>query len=338
MKLFFDLSVVFIALCVISSLCVGVAHRLGKRWLEAQAPGRRARIRLALLFSPPVMASLAVGLALLPSLLHLAGVAVDHCLAPDAHGHAHLCFVHAAQGVSLALATTVALVGAVLLSRLGFAAARALRASRAFHALISSSHTRAFRAGAVEFDSEVPVCVTLGVLHPRIFISTGAIRALGSGCVDAALSHERAHLARHETRFRLGSRLAAAFHLPFLSEPLLRAWQQDSEFICDRSAARAAGSTTLVAEALVRFSRAQRQLRASPLTGGACLCAEGSGLNSRVTTLLSLDVARLEEPALGGRLACALGGGLLFVGLMLQARPVHHALESLVAVLAAAPH
>lgn len=110
----------------------------------------------------------------------------------------------------------------------------------------------------------------------------------------------------------------------------------DSEFICDRYAARVSGSAAVVADALVRFHRAHRRLRAPPFSVGssACLCADGSLLNARVTNLLALDVFELSDTAFEGRLAYVLGFGLLAVGLVLQAGHLHHALESLVGILA----
>ena len=90
MKLVVDLAIVFIIVCASASLIAGSAHFLGRGLIAQLAPGARARLRLALLFAPLAAGVFAVSAALLPSLLHVAGIAEDHCLAPAAHGHAHI--------------------------------------------------------------------------------------------------------------------------------------------------------------------------------------------------------------------------------------------------------
>lgn len=338
MKLLVDLAVVFIILCGGASLVASAIHSLGRGLVERLTPDARARFRVALLFAPLVVGLAGVTAALLPSLVHFAGIANDHCLAPNAHGHAHLCFVHQPQGTSPELGAVVAVLGALLLSRMGLVLFRAARAHRAFGAIIASSRVTRLRSGVLEFDSEIPACLTLGIFTPQVYISSGAVDALGPECVEAALAHEQGHLARHETRLRLAARIGAAFHLPGFAESILNHWLHDSELICDRHAARVSGSAAVVADALVRFHRAHRRLRAPRMSAGACLCADGSRLNARVTSLLALDVRALAAPESEGRVAYLLGFGLLAVGLALQARHLHHALESLVGFLAVAPH
>lgn len=338
MKLLVDLAIVFIIVCASASLIAGSAHFLCRGLIAQLAPGARARLRLALLFAPLAAGVFAVSAALLPSLLHVAGIAEDHCLAPAAHGHAHLCFVHQAQGSSGALGWAVALLGAILLGRVGLVAARAARAHRAFGAVLASSRIRERAPGILEFDSELPVCLTFGIGRPHVYISSGAISALGPECVEAALAHEQGHLARHETRLRLAASLAGAFHLPLLAEAAQGGWLDDSELLCDRHAARATGSAGVVAEALVRFHRAHRRLPGPRLLAGACLCADGSRLNARVANLLSLDVRRMDDGAAGHAWPYGLGVGLLALGLALQAPRLHHALESLVGLLSHSAH
>ncbi len=336
MKLLVDLAVVFTLLCAAASATVLCAHYLAKGLLEQLAPERRAKVRALLLAAPVVAGFLGVGVALVPSLLHLVGLASDHCLASVSHAHAHLCFVHRPQGVSTVLSGVVAALGLVLVARIAAVLINSARAHRAFQVVIASSRVTQLPSGAMEFDSEFPVCLTVGILRPRIFISSGAIAALGPECVNAALAHELGHLRRHETRMRLLVSIGSAFHLPVFTESLLRQWHQDSEFICDRYAAKLSGSAAVVADALVRFRRAQRSPLAPALSVGACLCAQGSQLRTRVTNLLALDVARLNEPSSEGGLAYVTGFGLLTLGLLLQAPQLHHALETLVATLASA--
>ena len=198
--------------------------------------------------------------------------------------------------------------------------------------MLATSTVRPLGRREYLFDSEIPFCVTSGLLRPTIYISSAAVDALGSGCVVAALAHERGHVSRHETRARFVAAVAAAFHVPGHGRSLLLEWQHDSEFVCDQFAARGAGSATIVAEALVRFQRAMLRSQAAPIDAGACLCAQESTLHARVSSLLSSDPSDSDSFS-DSATAYVLGVAFLILGGALQAPRLHHVIESLVGAL-----
>lgn len=335
MKLVVDLVTAFLALSATASILVALAHWGFGGVLDGLPAQWRARVRFSALLAPFTVGAFGVVIALLPSVGHLVGLADDHCLSPGQHAHAHLCFIHRPTGVSWLLASIVAAAAAAILSRIGWVVSRWRNAQRIFRSVIATSWPRPLADGVYLLSLDVPVCVTAGVIKPTIYISSGAIAALGAECSTAALAHERGHLARHETRVRLLGTVAATFHLPGLSRSIVHGWQQDAEFVCDRFAARQAGSAALVAEALIRFQRALQRSNATPLNAAACLCAHGSALTVRVTNLLasSADTEGDDQDAV---LAYGLGSLVLLIGVALQARHLHHALESFVGVLTSA--
>ncbi len=335
MKLGIDLATAFLALCATTSILVALAHWGLGGVLDGLTPHWRARVRFSALLAPFTVGALGITIALLPSIGHLMGLADDHCLTPGQHVHAHLCFIHRPTGVSWLLASIVAAAPAAILFRLGWVVLRWWNARRIFGSVIATSCPRPLEDGVYLLDSDVPLCVTVGVITPTIYISSGAIVALGAECSRAALAHERGHLARHETRVRLLGALAATFHLPRLSRSIVQGWQQDAEFVCDRFAARKAGSAALVAEALIRFQRALLRSRGASLSTEACFCVHGAPLTARVTNLLATSIDTQGDER-DGIFAYGLGSVLLVIGVALQAQHLHHALESFVGVLTSA--
>jgi Zn-dependent protease with chaperone function len=114
------------------------------------------------------------------------------------------------------------LAGAVL-ARTAVTAATHLRSVRR-HALRHAETARLVghrepALGAVLVDHAQPAAYCVAGPHPTVILTTGAVRALNAGQLDAVLAHERAHLAGHHHRLlavaRIGHRV-----LPFI--PLMR--------------------------------------------------------------------------------------------------------------------
>ena len=110
-----------------------------------------------------------------------------------------------------------------LLARTAITAAGHLRAVRR-HAI---EHVQAARIvghrdpvlGVVLVDHAQPTAYCVGGPHPTVIVTTGALRVLNAGQLEAVLAHERAHLTGHHHRLlalaRIGHRV-----LPFM--PLMR--------------------------------------------------------------------------------------------------------------------
>lgn len=334
MKMFVEVGLAFFALTAASAVFVAMVHRLGRRVLAARSATWRARIRFTMLLAPVSIGVIGVTVALIPSLLQLAGVANDHCLTAVAHEHSHFCFLHGASTVSRVLAFVVVVCGAVTLARLMVVVWRWWRADRLFTSLITTSKPSTLKGGELVFDSDVPVCVTTGLLAPKVYVSSSAVRALGDDCLAAALMHERGHLLRNETRARLVGALAEAFHVPRLGRSISVKWREDAEYVCDEYAAVRTGSASLVAEALVRFQRALLSDRTA-LCSAASLYAHGAGLDERVEQLLASNPRRARGfESDRSRMYFVAGVVLVVVLAGLQARHIHHAVESFIGVLA----
>jgi len=73
--------------------------------------------------------------------------------------------------------------------------------------------------GAVLVEHPEPAAYCVSGRHPMVIVTTGALRALDTGQLDAVLAHERAHLAGRHHRLLAMARIAGQV-LPFL--PLMR--------------------------------------------------------------------------------------------------------------------
>jgi Zn-dependent protease with chaperone function len=73
--------------------------------------------------------------------------------------------------------------------------------------------------GAVLVEHPEPAAYCVSGRHPMVIVTTGAVRALDAGQLDAVLAHERAHLAGRHHRLLAMARIAGQV-LPFL--PLMR--------------------------------------------------------------------------------------------------------------------
>lgn len=313
----------------ISALVVLLLVALEKQLLRL-TPQWRTRLYRGALFAPLTGASLVLGTVLMPSFLELAGV-VGHCDVVHGH-HAHLCFIHFSARAGLPIVLLGALLTLVTVAR----GLRSFRTwaweRRAVLSLVRTGRPRAGLSETIEFDSEVPVCVTLGLWTPRIFLSTAAIRTLGPADLDAALEHERAHAKRGDDLALLVGRLAVLLHMPSFGPRLLARWQQEAEIVCDAFAARRTGAPAELAGAIVRFHRALLELRRAPCAG-ACLCqTSATVLERRVRALL--EDSSMADPTLEGR-RFAFGAGLFLfaIGLLLQATNLHHTIESALGLL-----
>lgn len=97
--------------------------------------------------------------------------------------------------------------------------------------------------------------VTIGLLHPSILVPAGWLETVALSDFEAAITHECAHIQRHDFARNLGFELLAlpiAWH-PLL--PLLRArLAEGREMLCDSLAADALGSPDSYARSLVRLA------------------------------------------------------------------------------------
>jgi Zn-dependent protease with chaperone function len=144
------------------------------------------------------------------------------------------------------------------------------------------------------------LCFTVGILSPRVYLSSGLVEGLSFQNREAMLAHEAAHIRRRDgltTAF-----LVVFYHLfPLPGGRLLcQEWERAAERACDAEAAQRIGDPCDVAAALVEVTRLASQ---RPLPGAACFGASGEEIEGRVQALLTLDSRKGDNPFAAASLA-----------------------------------
>ena len=119
--------------------------------------------------------------------------------------------------------------------------------------------TAAMRAGAQRVElrhNDEPYALCIGMLHPRVAVSTGLVAHLGRDELAAVLAHEELHRLRLAPLRQLVARVTARglFFVPLLDD-LLEVHLVEEEILADRSAASIVGRRAL-ALALGKLSSA----------------------------------------------------------------------------------
>jgi len=175
--------------------------------------------------------------------------------------------------------------------------------------------------------SAAPPLTVIGIIRPRILLSGAAQFRLNTNEFHCALNHEIAHVRRRDNLKKLLLRFVLFPGMRGLEE----AWLEATEMAADDAAVSNIGDALDLAAALIKLCR----------LGVTETCAELSMLlvyspvslvNERVERLIHWRALSRPEPKHSGRYVCALGLGLLAVGLsygqLLMA--VHAATEWLV--------
>jgi Zn-dependent protease with chaperone function len=159
-----------------------------------------------------------------------------------------------AGAVTVAVLAGFGLIVLVVATR---AATRELRADAGFRrALAELAPSSVHGARLVEDDQPRAFCA--GLIHPRVYISRGALAMLGPAELEAVLAHERHHARRHDP-LRLASTRVLADAL-FFAAPLRALIQRQhslAEIGADEAAVAAAGGDRApLASAMLSFSDA----------------------------------------------------------------------------------
>lgn len=293
------------------------------RWTAHWAPARRHRALGILAAAPWALATSAVLSVMLPSILGQYWPAQNHC---HEHGaHSHLCFSHPAPGHGGWLGW--ALVAAAVIysgQRILGSVLSLVRGTRVVREL--SKH--AYRDGERDawiVPSAAEFCVSVGLARPRLLASRRLLSAASDVELMIILEHERAHAKRRDNLCRLVARAASALLLPSPRRRLLDALELAAERACDEVAALRTGDRLRVAETLLAF---EKRLQATQLNCSPLIANFGaSSVPQRVE-------AMLEPPRTAG--ACSLLLAMLAgaaIGLLAMHDALHHATESLLALL-----
>ena len=133
-----------------------------------------------------------------------------------------------------------------------------------------------------------PFCFTVGMLRPRIYISTGLLQELSPRDQQAVLAHEAAHVRRRDGGMNAFLRgFYTLFPLP--GSLLVRhEWERAAERACDTEAAQQVGNPCDVAAALVKVARL---VDPRSVPGAAYFAASGEDIAGRVHALLALPAS-----------------------------------------------
>jgi beta-lactamase regulating signal transducer with metallopeptidase domain len=193
-------------------------------------------------------------------------------------------FTHAALHAANYLLLGLAAMGVV---RMVFRIAQMRAFASCIHKAASPSATPVEGAPLFSIASARPLCFTMGVLRPAVYLSTGLREQLSPREREAMLAHEATHVRRRDGVVRTFlSLFYTLFPLPG-SRLLLADWHHAAERECDAAAAGRIGSATDVAAALIRAAQAMARSSAC-LPGGACFAAFGDDIEGRVEALLAL--------------------------------------------------
>ncbi len=134
-------------------------------------------------------------------------------------------------------------------------------------------------------DLDMPVALCYGLLRPRLLLSTGLLRRLSPGEIEAVLRHEQAHLLRRDPlRLVMVRALAEALPLfPVLGQ-MAAALPTAQELAADRAVLATVGAEPL-GGALLKVGDAL-----APLHGQALAVGAFSALDARIDQLLGTPV------------------------------------------------
>ncbi len=165
-------------------------------------------------------------------------------------------------------------------------------------------------------DSDAPVLAVAGLMRPCVVVSSGVLRELSSQQLDAALGHERFHLASRDNLKRLLMLLAPdVFPLCRCLAPLERAWTRFAEWAADDQAVAGDSQRSLsLASALVHVARMGLPER---LPGTAiCFVGDDAGLSARVERLLCDRTKQDRRAPRASALLAAMFIGILAVAML----------------------
>lgn len=296
----------------LSAIACAVVAALGPTLARRGPAVERRAIELA------AIAPVAIAALVIVVLIAHAARSTDHC--PDHGHHAHLCLAHGA--VWLERSWAIALAGAaavVALGRVVVLATTLVRGRGRIGALARVSR----RVDDVQLvESPRVFCFVAGLRRPAIYASTAAWRGLADDERAAMLAHERGHVRGRDVARRTLLELTTVLAAPLAPTFLASRWEHATERLRDADAARAT-SPDSVARALVAMYRlgAVRVAGASFPTGGSALAV-------RVEAVLAEGPIgeRTDRRLVHAALAI---GVALAVAVALSARPLHHALETL---------
>lgn len=158
--------------------------------------------------------------------------------------------------------------------------------------------------GAYEIDLPYPLVAVLGVIRPRLFVSSLVLRHCSAQELKAIVEHERAHVRGRDNLVRLWMDAAPdLLRLTGVPAAVAAAWHRAVEYRADEAASRRLD----LASALVRVARMAQGAPAFAVPASALY--GGGSIDDRVRRLLDGD-AEASTPRWAVTLAAITAAGL----------------------------
>lgn len=295
-----------------------IAYPLVRQRLSKIPPAPRSNILLLWLIVPVLIGTTLTTLTFLPSFLSLLGLSPDHCTVHD--GHLHLCLSHPPLPMnnSILQACLVALLcaGTVYVGR---HVLKILRASKMQRSLMMASKPYHMQ-GVYIVDWDMPLALSVGIRHMKVFISSRLIQVLPSKQLEIVIAHEQAHLNRNDSLRYFIAHAFSFVHFPWLRNNMLRDFDLATEQACDEAAVEITGNRLNVADTILVVERLFN-IKKPPFMA---MSISGSNISSRVESLLVPSPA--HKPVAKAYMALAFFGLLLLTFAMME--DIHHYTES----------
>ncbi len=306
---------------IIMAIFIGLLQaRLLPRLADFSLTARQTWLWSLALF--PFLAGIYVAaLTLMPSISHELGFSLDHChMHGDTHGH--LCWYHPPTFVWMSWQGFCAVVFAGFTAwKVAFALYRGYQQHRYSRTLLSFADAQGESVYRIE--SDMPSAFTLGLLRPKVIVSSSLIDSLTREELSVVQRHELAH-QQHRDPLRLWLfNLVACVFTPKVRTHLHKAMELTIEQLADARVAQAATDPVLIAQTLVKVNRLTARFLAQRST--VALCHFGaSAIEQRIEQLMSAKPGRAFP-----LLAFLICVGLLLTLTLGSADALHHTIENL---------
>ena len=272
-------SSVFVLVYCVLSFAVSITWRRIQLWAQHDPVHRIADMLFVLRMFPLASAALITAAFTVPSFVLLEPRAIDEPIG--------------------AVPLTLGICGASLaIFGLVNAAAAMIRASRAISTWTAEAQPvePAAPLPVLRISRVTPAMTAVGILRPKVLVSSAAEVVLSGEELHAALNHEVAHARRRDNLKKL--------FLCFVAFPGMRslelAWLETTEMAADDAAVSSAGEALDLASALIKLSRLGPVEAPVNLTA-AIVHNPASIMNTRVERLICWTEAR-RVPDRGGSL------------------------------------
>jgi beta-lactamase regulating signal transducer with metallopeptidase domain len=247
--------------------------RLVLVFAENMQPKRRAEIIFSSRLFPPVASVILVLFVLLPAY-----------------------FLHEPYSTKEPIGLTLAALALISIGSLSFAFYRALRSWMATRKLQANWLSQAEKVeikttGVTVFriQNKFPILAVVGTFKPRIFIAEQVFETLSEAEIEAAIAHEKGHLAAQDNLKRALLRFCSNLLFVPYNRKIDQIWAETAEIVADEYAAETVGKIGAVdlASTIIKVSRLITPGAKPGLPAGIFLVEKNCGnISSRVRRLI----------------------------------------------------